>query len=318
MTQFLDIHVADDGERLQAHENCYDVWSLGLSLPEHVARRENSALHRRARWIVGCIEGRVVAALASHPLRFLLHGRSYQGIGIASVHTLQEHRGQGIAQRMVRWIESFEQREGARISTLFSDIEPRYYERLGYTRCPAHMGTAESDVTDRAGGPAADGGLEPVPAGEAFSQRVPRLAEIYASDHGRRALAIDRTPEYWEHLAARQPRAEQFWFVDRAGRESGYVWLTTADQKMVLQDHAVRGGDAENREMLMRLVISLAHQRGLTQVGGWMAAGPPMAELFTISPRKDEITMVKPLDLSLSIDGATIDSTDWWQEIDHV
>lgn len=315
MTQFLDIHVAGDAERRQAHENCHDVWSLGLSLADHVARRENSALHRRARWIVGCIEGRVVAALASHPLRFLLHGRSFPGIGIASVHTLEQYRGQGIAQRMIRWIESLEQHEGARISALFCDIEPRYYERLGYTLCPSHFGTAK---TDGAGSPQAGWRLVAAAAGEEFSQRVPRLAEIYTSDHGRRTLAIDRTAEYWLHLAARLPQAEHFWLVEPGGQKCSYVCLTTAEGQLIIQDHAVRGGDAACREALLRSVISLARERGVAQVGGWLPATPPVEGLFAISPRRTELSMVKALDLALSFDPAAIAAADWWQEVDHV
>jgi predicted acetyltransferase len=318
MTQPLDIHIAGDAERRQAHENCHDVWSLGLSLSDHVARRENSALHCRARWIVGCIEGRVVAALASHPLRFLLQGRSFPGIGIASVHTLLEYRGQGIAQRMIRWIESFEQHEGARISTLFCDIEPRYYERLGYTLCPSHLGVAKTDRALIVEGPPNGCRLVPVAKNEVFSERIPRLAAIYESDHGRRALAIERTPDYWAHLAARLPQAEHFWILDRAGQECGYVCLTTADNGLVIQDHAVRDGDVGAREALLRLVISLGRERGMGQVGGWLPSVPSVEELFTLSLRSQEITMVKSLDLALSFDEAALAAADWWQEIDHV
>ena len=180
MTQFLDIHIASDAERCQAHENCHDVWSLGLSLPDHVARRENSALHCRARWIVGCMGGRVVAALASHPLRFLLHGRSFQGIGIASVHTLKEYRGQGIAQRMIRWLESFEQHEGhgsARCSAISSRDTT---SRLAYLLCPSHLGIAKTDSVGCAEDSCGGWHLVPVAAAEDFAERIPRLAEIYS------------------------------------------------------------------------------------------------------------------------------------------
>lgn len=317
MTQFLDIHLANDAERCRAHENCHDVWSLGLPLAEHVSRRESSALHRRARWIVGCLDGKVVAALASHPVRFLLHGRSFAGIGIASVHTLKAYRGQGIAQRMIRWVESFEQQAGARLSALFCDIDPRYYARLGYALCPAHVGWAKTDAAIPAG-LASGWRLIPVPGGEEFSERVARLSTIYNSDHGRRALAIDRTPDYWVHLAARQPKAEHFWLESPAHEPCGYVWLRASDRGLVIEDHAVSRGDAALRDTLFRLVIGLAHARGFSQVGGWLPANPPVAGLFTSSPRLNEITMVKSLDLNLSFDPAAIAAADWWQEIDHV
>lgn len=314
MTQFLDIHVASDEERCRAHENCHDVWSLGLPLADHVSRRESSALHRRARWIVGCLGGQVVAALASHPLHVRLQGRSLPGIGIASVHTLRSHRGQGIAQRMVRWAESFEQLEGARFSALFCDIEPRYYARLGYILCPAHQGTAVAVAQDRDLGYR----LAVVGANESYSRRIPRLAAIYDSDHGRRALAIERTVEYWEHLGERKPTAENFWLVSPTGSECGYICARTAERGLVIEDHAVQNGEVALRETLLRLVIDLAHARGLSQVCGWLPAESPARELFTLTPRATEITMVKSLDMAITLDDEAIAATDWWQEIDHV
>ena len=87
---------------------------------------------------------------------------------------------------------------------------------------------------------------------------------------------------------------------------------------MVIQDHAVRGGDPASREALLRLVICLALDCGYPEVGGWLPAVSPVNELFTITPREEEITMVKSLDLALSFDQAAINAADWWQEIDHV
>jgi GNAT superfamily N-acetyltransferase len=318
MTQFLDIHLATDDERLAAHENCHDVWSLGLPLAEHVARRENSALHRRARWIVGCLDGRVVAALASHPLRFRLHGRSLAGIGIASVHTLVEFRGQGFAQRMVRWIEPFERQRGARLSVLFCDIDPRYYERLGYTLCPSHAGWA---VT--VGGKAIDDRdaswqLLPAPTGDDFAGAIAQYADLYNSDHGRRALAIERTPDYWQHLAAREANDERLWLASKSGDRRGYVWLRTAGRDLVIDDHAVRDGDERTRAALLESVTHLALERGLARAGGWLPMAAPASELFAIVSRHDEITMLKPLDEGVVLDPAALAATDWLQEIDHV
>jgi predicted N-acetyltransferase YhbS len=318
MTQFLDIHLADDDERRAAHENCHDVWSLGLPLAAHVARREDSALHRRARWVVGCLDGRVVAALASHPLRFQLHDRSFPGIGIASVHTLPEFRGLGLAQRMIRWIEPFERQRGARLSVLFCDIDPRYYARLGYTLCPSHRGWASTASIEHA--PVGNDGwrLQATDTAETFAKQIPNSADIYDSDHGRRAFSVERTADYWQHLADRLPEAERFWFVSPGRDRCGYVWLRTVDSDLVIDDHAVRDGADATRSMLLRAVVELATQRGLARAGGWLPSTPLADGLFGLAPRTDEITMLKPLDEGVVLDQATIAACDWLQEIDHV
>ena len=86
----------------------------------------------------------------------------------------------------------------------------------------------------------------------------------------------------------------------------------------MIEDHAVRNGEPAVRETLLRLVLALAHSRGFSRAGGWLPAAPPADGLFTITPRLEEITMVKSLDLNLSLDPATLAAADWWQEIDHV
>jgi GNAT superfamily N-acetyltransferase len=318
MTQFLDIHLASDAERIAAHENCHDVWSLGLALEDHVFRRESSALHRRARWIVGCLDGRVVAALASHWLRFRLHGRSLPGIGLASVHTLREFRGQGFAQRMVRWIEPFERQRGARISVLFCDIEPRYYERLGYVVCPSHAGwsvTAGRKVVENR---KRDWELMPAPTGSQFAGAIAQYAKLYDSDHGRRALSIERTADYWQHLAERQAYDERFWLASKSGQQCGYTWLRTVGRDLLIDDHAVRDGDESTRSALFEQVTQLAVERGLSRAGGWLPTVAPAGEHFAIVPRRDEITMLKPLDEGVTLDAAALAAMDWLQEIDHV
>jgi predicted N-acetyltransferase YhbS len=318
MTQFLDIHLASDAERIEAHENCHAVWSLGLPRAEHVARREKSALHRRARWIVGCLDGRVVAGLASHPLRFRLHGHSLPGIGIASVHTLRQFRGQGFAQRMIRWIEPFERERGARLSALFCDIEPRYYERLGYVLCPSHAGWSAAAGRKTVDDSGDRWHLAPAPTGDDFAGAIAQFAELYDSDHGRRALSIERTPDYWQHLAACTPDDERFWLTSRTGERCGYAWLRTAGTDLVIHDHAVRDGAEQTRVELFKRILQLAIERELSRVGGWLPAASPAQEQFSITPRHDEITMLKPLDEHVTLDLASLAAADWLQEVDHV
>jgi GNAT superfamily N-acetyltransferase len=318
MTQFLDIHLANDDERRAAHENCHDVWSQGLPLAAHVAHRECSALHQSARWAVGCLDGRVVAALASHPLRFRWHGRSYPGIGIASVHTLREIRGLGFAQRMIRWIEPFERQHGARLSVLFCDIDPRYYARLGYTLCPSHSGWASTASIDLPHVGNDGWRLQPAEKTGTFAAQIAAFAEIYNSDHARRAFSVERTTDYWQHLADRLPEAERFWFVSPAGDRCGYVWLRTETRDVVIDDHAVRDGVDANRSILLRAVVKLAAQRGLARAGGWLPAVPLTDGLFGLEPRTTEITMLKSLDEAVVLDQAAIAACDWLQEIDHV
>ncbi|MBI2823550.1 MAG: GNAT family N-acetyltransferase [Planctomycetia bacterium] len=316
MPTSLDIHVASAAERRAAHANCHDVWSLGLPVDKHVARREASPLHQRARWIVGCLGSQVVCALASHPIVLRVHGASVPGMALASVHTLASLRGRGFAQQLLAWIEPFEHARGARVSTLFCDINPGFYARLGYVLCPSHEGWAV---------PAAPRPPENIDEQD-DTRLVPLTADsdeswiraIYDSDHGRRPLAVERPADYWRHLAARFPNSECLIMTTAAGERLGYVRVHRVENDLVILDHAVEGGDDRLRAELWRHAIALGTRQEATRVGGWLPDGPPAQALFHVEPRHDEITMVKPLDDRIAIDAAIVAASAWVQEIDHV
>ena len=134
----LDIHPASETERIAAYRNVHDVWSGGLDLEAHVARRLQSVQHNRADWFVGTLDGDVVTSLACYPLMFQLDGDSVPGIALGSVHTRADCRRRGFAGELIAWVEEHQQRRGVVLSLLYSDIDPRYYARLGYQECPSN------------------------------------------------------------------------------------------------------------------------------------------------------------------------------------
>ena len=136
------------------------------------------------------------------------------------------------------------------MSVLFCDIQPDFYSRLGYLLCPSNLGWAAANRGRSTGG--IEDGWQLVPAGsiEDFAGQAAAFAELYDSDHGQRALVIDRSVDYWQHLVARQPNDERFWLVTGADKARGYVWLRTTGHDLVIDDHAVRDGDESARAAL--------------------------------------------------------------------
>jgi len=100
----------------------------------------------RATRYVGCMNGEVVSSLACFPIDFIIDGRSVAGISIGSVHTPTKHRGHSYASQLIREVEADQIAQGREIGLLYSDIDPGYYERLGYQLCPAWHGTCELDA----------------------------------------------------------------------------------------------------------------------------------------------------------------------------
>jgi len=194
---------------------------------------------------------------------------------------------------------------------LYSDIKPDYYARLGYQLCPAHRGTWELS-NDRQ--PVATDWLLERTSGER-SQST--LAELYAADRGCRALSIERSPEYWQHLGARRPGDEFYLLRTPQCDVAGYARVTITSASVVLGDRALSPQFPDAEEQLYRALAQLAHARGCRAVEGWLPDSPAARQFFTLVPRTIEITMLKSLAGGPQLDAAAIAATDFFCEIDH-
>lgn len=310
MNERLDIHVASDHERRAAHANVHDVWGRGLPLDQHVIRRMNAPLHRRATWYVGTLAGQVVSGLGCHGVVVRLRLTEMPAIAIASVHTLAAFRGRGFAPRLIAHVEAEQKAHGARLALLFSDVAPAYYERLGYVRCPAHYGNSLASTA-----------AEPAPGTRLWrfepALAIGRLAKLFESHHRGNPLLIARPEEYWRHLIARAPDDEFYWFI--AGeRICGYARMALDGSAVKLRDYAVEGGDNGLAENLFRALCAMARERRLEGVVGWLPDDPAARRCFEIRPRDKEITMFKPLDPTIVLDDDCLAAADRICEIDHV
>ena len=317
ISEALDIHPASDAERLAAYRNVYDVWSRGRSLREHVAQRLKSPRHNRARWFVGCLDGEVVTSLGVFTLSYRVHGRTVAGIAIGGVHTMKEYRGRGFAPRLMDWVEMYHAERGARLSVLFSDIDPGYYARIGYLRCPAVEGWACPQQS--AASPAED-----VWALAAFSgqRERDRMAQLYAAHHASSAIWIERDRDYWKYTLAQQPQDEFYWLAHSTGEPAGYVRFTPTGAEWKIADFALQpdslAGSPGHEETLYRQLIQLAGRRGVRRVGGWLPDTTAARTCFTLAPRSVEITMIKALGDECLLNGPLIAATSRFCEIDHV
>ncbi len=309
----LHIQEATPEQRRQAFANVFEVWPQAAELHEHVQRRLESVQHRRARWFVGVLDGRVVTSLGAYPVRLLVDGQSFPAVAIGSVHTLSEFRGRGLASRLLAQVEATLQNEGVRLALLYSDIAPRFYERLGYLLCPSWQGWIEphrlESRTD-----VAPLELQPV----SWQQAAPAIVEFYRNDHARRPLAYERPQEYWEFLYRKWPQ-DQFLLACEQGQPVGYARIHLAGEWAHLVDWAL--APAVRSGGLARLLAGLARfGSGLRwrQLGGWLPREDALAGLVELEPRQREITMVKPLDDSLALQEQHLHAAQWFLEVDHV
>jgi len=312
MAHDLDIHPASGDELVAAHRNVFDIWGKGLSLEEHVQSRLNSPSHRRATWFVGSLAGRVVTSLACYPVRFRVRDQELTGIAIGSLYTLAEFRGRSFAPRLLGWVENHARQTQAALSLLYSDIDPGYYERLGYTLCPSLEGWCDPQDFP----PAESGTQRLVPL--SLETHLPAIKKLYADYHGAAPLSVARDSEYWAMLLKKYASDEFFALEQSRGTWQGYARLNRKGPTWRITDFALADQSDALAAQLYAAIVELARSGGASRVGGWLSGTPAAKRFFEITPRRTEITMIKPLVWSGVFDHALIAETSRFCEIDHV
>jgi len=313
MTSLLNIHLASFEERIQIYRNLYKFWPMALSPEEHLQIRLNRPKDNRAIWYVGCLDGKVVAGLGCHPMQYYFNGQEVNGFSIGSVHTLPEYRRRGFAAEVMDHVEKDQKKKGARLISLYSDIAPQYYKKLGYLQCPGWETWVETASTKSQKNPS-DGTLLRFSPTSALKE-----LNLYYCDYRRfLPLAVARPQAYWEFTLAKQPNDEFYWLKNATNHNQGYVRLTKINETLRVSDFAVSQESSETLQVLFDLVINLSHKKGLAGVGGWLPNEPAIRLLFDIKARTQAITMVKSLDSKLKITEKHLKMADHFCQIDHV
>lgn len=310
MPQSLDIHVANDAERVELYRNVHDVWGGGLSIDAHLKRRLASPQHNRATWYVGCLDGDVVSSLGCYPLRFSVRGTVVKGMAIGAVHTRADCRGRGFAPLMFDRVEHEARESGVAISLLYSDIPPGYYARLGYVECPSHE--ADFDPTQSAWDDiAAD--AEPLERMSPVDARS-LMESQYTAFHRSRAIFLHRDTTYWDFLEQKGAGDAVHGF----GSMTGYLRTSCRGGTLTVRDFALPDDGEESLRKLFAAIVWIGRIENATEVIGWLPR--TMHDLFptAITRRSQEITMLKSLSSDCEIDDTVCAAADLFPEIDHV
>lgn len=312
----LELCQATQNEKAQIFAKVHEFWGGGFTVEAYVNRCLKAPHMRRATWYLGRLQGTIVTSLGAHPTIFGLDGELVEGFSIASVHTRPEDRGRGFAPRLIDFVEKAERRRGARLSVLYSDIDPAYYARLGYRRAPASGGYAATEHHD----PRTRALSTPRGSIGVFdpAEQLELMSSLYEATHGRRPFYVHRPPEYATMLLAKRPRDEFFWLRAGEGETVGFARFEPGEERVKITDFALRPDHEPLRELFYRLLIAAAAERGFHRVGGWLPDLPAARACFKFGPRAKEITMAKPLDPTLELSDEVLAAADFFNEIDHV
>ena len=224
--------------------------------------------------------GRVTASLKRYALVLDLPDPSppRPAVGLGAIFTAPERRKQGLAERLVRTVLDEAYAGGASGALLFSDIDPKYYERFGFAALPAFTGWARTQDL-----PPADA-LAPAPPEPGFMLAV-RAAGLPPGTVRAHVDAAHR--DFFRRLNF----TGQDFLLKRGGEAVGTLSACFEEDSLWVEELYCLETAAGAPEQAWGLVRRLAEERGLKRVGSWMDPPGPLSA-FKLTARAKAIPML--------------------------
>jgi len=252
------------------------TWYASVSPEAHHAYRMRvltTPWARRACQVLALAENGAVRSgmiVLSLPMR--LNGRKLKVAGVAAVVTDPEHRGRGLAARLIAISHRRLADAGHDAAMLFTEIGTAYYAKLGYTSWPITRYSLE----------VADAPAPGVTIRPATARDVPAMVRLSAAFQQGYPLAFERTPAYLRHMMSRaRGRDELFaapgarvrhvsgrWIAEAGGEPVAYARVLPREGQLAITEAAFAPGRAS---ALARLAVERARAGGFPALS---VAGP--------------------------------------------
>lgn len=280
----------------------HGIWSDGLTREAY--GRYNAAQLRTAwgarhlhRLALVDEDGTLLSSAKRYLFEARLDDRSIQVVGIGAVFTPEIARGRGHARRIVHEIATAAARDGADLALLFSEIDPVYYETLGFVSIPRRELVIRTK--EKPGAPmilvrAAEERDIPAVTDLARSMARPhRFALTPSEDFLRFSLSKKRL------LAGFLPPtllSVEFFIVEEGAGPVAFAILTVTSEDIILEMCGDRDPTGARLGALLQVLRARTPAEAAVEMScffppGWL---PPQVEIESSAAVRD-VMMVKPL-----------------------
>lgn len=323
LTRSIELELADTTDILTVLKQHHGTWSAGLSKSGYFEfmqfQLQQPWSRKNYRYFVARSKQQIVSSCKLYTFDFQSRGRFYKVGGIGAVFTPEFARGNGHANEMMEAMTRLAKKESFDALLLFSDIDPLFYERLGYELLPDNdfhiwCNTPEFERWVMSG----PGFVEDL---QTHSPELSLVTVENASEmlrHYRRWLAsqpygLVRTEDYWKFKLNRslyQCEHVEDWpllellMMDGDGPQGGYAIFEQGGK--ILRVLEVVGGD-QCREILWRHLLRTALLRRIHLVRGWEASAPDFPRHVRYTERTE---WARPMLLPINPE------TEAWLELD--
>lgn len=275
----------------------FSIWSPGL---DRSGYRHYQWWQLRTPWgrrnlqYFGLVseDGRVLASCKRYKFSYSSRGRKFRFAGIGAVWVSEANRGKSYGLKLLKELAEQSKQEEFDALILNSDIDPAYYERLGYHLFDASSFSIKVNQSWlRASIKELDANSDRT-LDESFNIRSPSSADIAEMcRHHRRWLSrqqfgMSRSEDYWNFKVGRErylfKHSRLNWpkmdiITDNYGKyRGGYALIEQSGEFLrvleVIGSHFVRSS-------IWSQILRLAERRKIGTIRGWKIMAPPLKDV---------------------------------------
>jgi hypothetical protein len=281
--------VAAGGDLLeQVLDETYPLWGEGLDREAYgrynraqLATPWGRAHLRRVALVDG---GRLLATAKRYDLLARVDGRPTRLLGLGAVFTPLAERGHAHARELIRRMMESAAAEGFALALLFSEIDPGYYEHLGFRGLPVNQVAISVRPGRRAGPPAIA-----LRSGDVGDMKA--IVEMNAAQAEGFRFSLCRDADYVHHAIAKKrflaacgrpgDRKVEFLAVEEGGRAAAYVVLLEVGGFLMVTECGDRDPSGARVGAILQSVVALDPSR-TTRFRTWLPPGfvPPQVEVL--------------------------------------
>ena len=299
----MDLVVAEGPLLDQILGLTYQIWNEGLS---EGAYAQWNAAQLRTPWGRKHLQrfallddaGRLLATAKRYRFRARLDGRIGWMAGIGAVFTPHLQRGKGYASQLVERLLDMERRDGVLFAGLFSEIDPGFYQRLGFVVVPLDEVTVRVDRRD--GAPAML-----VRAGDDRDLAAVEAMHHVRSSDVRFALNRDRPMIHYaiakkRLLAGLGPaglRQVEFVVAEEGATAVAYAVLHENANGWTLEEAGDRDPAGARLGAMLQVLVAREPSAPLPLIRAWWPSAFPVPPQITLTDRSTarDVFMVRPL-----------------------
>jgi predicted N-acetyltransferase YhbS len=281
----------------------YPIWGEGLEFAQY---QRLWAAQLRTPWgsahldRVALVEnGRVTSSAKRYDLTARIDGRIRRILGIGAVFTAPDRRGRGGARRLLESLLESAVAEGYEFALLFSEIDPRFYERLEFVPLP--LMETRLHVKRADGSPAVL-----MRAGD--DRDIPAVAEMSARSTTAPAarFALDRSEDWIRYgitkrrlLSGLGPsglRETEFLVTEEGHTAVAYIVTTVEHGRWFIEDAGDRDPSGARVGAMLQTMLARTPHIKQPELSGWLPHDfvPPQTEVVELRQTID-VMMIRPL-----------------------